>query len=99
MFRGETQKAMQSLMSNGCAEATPETAKIMRDMHPEGSEELFTHPPPDDEVRVTTKQAKKFLFHAAVKDKAAPGVFGWSAQLLIAIRGQKKKGRLPSSPS
>ena len=41
-----TKQATQSLLSNGQAEGSPRTARIMKDMHPEPTREVVQLPPP-----------------------------------------------------
>ena len=62
MDRGD--RAMQELLSNGCAEATQQTLGILRGMHPAGRG-TTPHRPTGPQVRVTPKQAQSRLFKLA----------------------------------
>jgi hypothetical protein len=83
-----TGKAMQRLTSKGVAEPTRETLKIMRDMHPDRANDLKLHEPKTEQVRVSAKEARKFLFGMAASDKSALGPLGWSADFLFHVRGR-----------
>ena len=85
-------KAMQEVLSNGCAPHTRETLSILRNMHPSG-QGTIAHVPAGPQVSVSAKQAQGFLFTQAGKRRAASDCFGWSASLLFPLRGQRKRGR------
>ena len=80
-------KAMQTLMSNACAQGT--VKRIMETMHPKRKQDLILHPPIVPQIHISTQTAKAFLYPKATQDKACMDVFGWSAQLLIPIRDRK----------
>jgi hypothetical protein len=79
-------------MSNGATPQTQATLKIMRDMHPKRKKQLHTHEKSVNQVRITTAQAKRYLYRLSSRDQSSPGVFGWSASWLFPTRGQKQEG-------
>jgi len=91
-FRDRADKAMQEVLSNGCAEHSQETLKILSDMHPSGTG-TRKRDPGVPQLKVSAKQAQRLLFVLAGKRRAAEDCFGWSAALLYPLRGQKKLGR------
>ena len=91
-YKDMADKAMQEVLSNGCAPHTRETLSILRDMHPSG-QGTIAHVPAGPQVSVSAKQAQGFLFTQAAKRRAASDCFGWSASLLFPLRGQRKRGR------
>jgi hypothetical protein len=90
MDRGD--KAMQEILSNGCAKPTQEILNILRDMHPAGRGTV-SHPPQGPQVHITPHQAQCRLFSLAGNTHAPSDCFGWSACLLYPLRGKKKLGR------
>ena len=83
-------KAMQELLSNGIAKASPATLKILQQMHPERGEDLKKHKVGSDQVNVSPKTAKRYLFTIAGKDRSSLGCFGWSAP----VRGSEEQRAL-----
>ncbi len=82
-------KAMQQAVSKGTVKPTQDTLRIMREMHPERKEPLIKHSPSVKQVRITTKNAKRYLWQIARTDKSAVGVLGWSADFLFNVRGPR----------
>ena len=85
-------KAMQQLMSNGCAGNTMDVYKQMVDMHPKRKKPLKKHNPTVKQVHVSKKQAKNYLYELAATDQSSAGVFGWAAGHLLPMRGSKELG-------
>ncbi len=54
-------KAMQEVLSNGCAAPTQAICDILRDMHPAG-QGVFVRRPTGPKVKITPKQAQSRLF-------------------------------------
>ena len=92
VYKDLADKAMQEVLSNGCAGHTRATCDILRGMHPPGKG-TAGHSPTGPQVKVTPKQAQRHLFVAAGKKRVSEDCFGWSASLLFPLRGQKKRGR------
>jgi len=91
-YQDRSDRAMQELLSNGCADHSQDTFDILRKMHPVGAA-MTPHRPEGKQLHVTPKRAQVLLFGLAGSCKAAPDCFGWSAGLLFPIRGQQKRGR------
>ena len=79
-------KAMQAVLTNGIAPNTEDTFQQMDEMHRNRVKPLEPHDPHVDQVRVTTKQAKNFLFKAATNDRSCIDVFGWATDYLLHVR-------------
>ena len=92
VFKDQADKAMQEVLSNGCAGHTRATFDNLRGMHPPGKG-TAGHAPTVPQVHITPKQAQRLLFLQAGKKRASEDCFGWSASLLFPLRGQKKRGR------
>ena len=92
-YQDLTGKAMQALLSNGIAESNVKILEILKSMHPKRREALHTHPTTTPQVTVSVKAAKRALYNAAGADNSSMGCFGWSASLLLPIRGPRKGGR------
>ena len=90
MDRGD--RAMQKVLSNGCAVPTQESLNILRRMHPAGRS-TAPHSPTGPQVKITPKHAQCRLFALAGNSHSPSDCFGWSACLLYPLRGKKKLGR------
>jgi hypothetical protein len=85
-------KATQQLLSNGIMEGTKEVVDVIEAMHPKLKQDLDLTELEEcrrstPQARVSTKEAKSFLFKAAATDHTSIGFFGWSANLLFPLRG------------
>ena len=83
---------MQEVLSNGCAEPTQESLRILRGMHPAGRG-TAPHDPAGPQVKITPKHAQCRLFALAGNAHSPSDCFGWSACLLYPLRGKKRLGR------
>merc|ERR1719273_2706798 len=64
----------------------------MKQMHPTRKKELKKHEPTVPQVKITTKEAKRYLYRLSTRDQSCPGVFAWCGTLLLPMRGRKKTG-------
>jgi hypothetical protein len=86
-------KAMQVIASNGIASNTLEIRDILQRMHPTRQHPLKKHESKIRSVKITPKAAKRHLYSQACIDNSSIGCFGWSAFMLLPIRGAKRLGR------
>jgi len=81
-----TRQATQTLLSNGQAEGSLRTARIMKEMHPEPTREVTQLPPRGDQIVVDPGTAKKMLKQRAGSSTAPNGIFGWADDYLFFLR-------------
>ena len=74
-YQDRSDRAMQELLSNGCAYHSQDTFDILRKMHPVGAA-MTPHRPEGKQLHVTPKRAQVLLFGLAGSCKAAPDCLG-----------------------
>ena len=91
MHMGRPSKAWKRLHSNGIAEHSPETLRVLQSMHPQSSHSSENCRVGQSELKITTQSARAALYKEIARDEAGCDFYGYRADLIWLFRGKSEE--------
>ena len=89
VYQDKLSKAMRELLSNGLADFSLDTLRLLQAAHPKRKTRLRKHKPSCAQVNISHGTAKSFIFRKMGSKNDCLDVFGWSPDLLRPVRADK----------
>ena len=89
VLKGQENKAMKLLCSNGVAKVTPAVVDALKELHPRRDEELKLPSTSSPQLVVDANDILKKLFQSATDFNKSKDVYGWAPWLFFPVRGEK----------